>query len=98
MNDNTNRATIMLGYDDIYSIQYFNQNLAGMVEERILKQWMICLKHLHSNTQIFIQHAMRLINNYMTDAIKAGGETYAKLCVMAYRQSLAAHKLVRGAK
>ena len=26
-NDNTNQATIMLSYDDIYSIQYFNQNM-----------------------------------------------------------------------
>jgi len=87
--------TLMLAYDDLYSIEYFNQQL---------KPWW---KKNYNSTEQMLEKSMEEAANIMDrcdqfdrqlyiDAEKAGGESYAKLCVMAYRQSLAAHKLVRG--
>jgi len=87
--------TILLAYDDLYSIQYFGQNLQAW--------W----KKNYSSTEEMIKKSLdefksieERCNNFdkqlYDDAIKAGGKTYADLCVLAYRQSLAAHKLVRG--
>ena len=89
------QGTLLLAYDDIYSIQYFKQNLqawwkkdeGSMVE--LLKKSSKDYEFIRKKCDDFDRQLYR-------DAIEAGGETYAKLCVMAYRQSLAAHKLVRG--
>ncbi len=89
------KAMLMLGYDDIYSVQYFNENLkpwwkkdAGTTIEKELGKAAADYKNVikqcdSANTRIY------------NDAIKAGGEAYAKLCVLAYRQSIAAHKLLK---
>lgn len=88
--------TVLLAYDDLFSIQYFNENL---------KAWW---KKNFTSTEEMIKISMdeyasiaKLCNQFdqqiYTDALKAGGENYARLCVLAYRESLAAHKLVRGA-
>jgi hypothetical protein len=88
-------SVIMLGYDDLYSIQYFEKNL---------EPWW---KKIHGSMENLLNKAA---NDYQKikltcdqfdkelygDALKAGGIEYAELCVAAYRQSLAAHKLVRG--
>lgn len=87
--------TILLAYDDLYSIQYFNQNLQAWWKkifsspEEMIKQ---SFKEYGSVTE----RCNKFDKELYSDALKAGGETYAKLCVLAYRQSLAAHKLVRG--
>ena len=91
-----NHATIMLGYDDIFSIQYFNKNMQAWWKKNFKNMDDLLEKSAqqYQTTQSKCDAFDKLLYD---DATKAGGEIYAKLCVMAYRQSLAAHKLVRGA-
>ena len=92
--DNTT-GYIMLGYDDIYSIQYFEKNLKG---------------YWTNNGEVDIYQAFnKAVNEYssimkrcdefnrsiMDDALKAGGKKYAELCALVYRQAVSAHKLVK---
>jgi hypothetical protein len=86
---------ILIGYDDIYAIQYFGKNLqpwwklsAGSTIE---KQLSLAATEYPS----IIQKCETLNKTIYDDALKAGGEKYAKLCELAYRQSIAAHKLVK---
>jgi len=87
--------TIVLAYDDLYSIQYFGQNLQAWWKknfssaEQMIKRSLDEFKSIKERCDNFDKQLYE-------DAIKAGGKTYADLCVLAYRQSLAAHKLVRG--
>jgi len=87
--------TVLLGYDDLYSIQYFNQNLQAWWKrnyssiEDLLARSALELRAVKNKCDAFDK-------KLYSDALRAGGDKYAKLCVIAYRQSLAAHKLVRG--
>ncbi|MEO8712215.1 MAG: DUF4965 domain-containing protein, partial [Parafilimonas sp.] len=95
-NNNSNNATIMLGYDDIYSIKYFNENMQAWWKKNFKN--MDDLLETSAQQYQNIQSTCDAFDKQLyDDATQAGGDTYAKLCVMAYRQSLAAHKLVRGA-
>jgi len=84
-----------LGYDDLYSIQYFHTNLRpwwnkdgkGNFEQ---------LLNTAATQYASVQILCKTFNASMYhDAEKAGGKTYAKLCVLAYRQSIAAHSLIK---
>jgi Domain of unknown function (DUF4965)/Domain of unknown function (DUF1793)/Domain of unknown function (DUF5127)/Domain of unknown function (DUF4964) len=87
--------TILLAYDDLYSIQYFNQNLQAWWKKKFPTIEELIKTSLGEAGQI-AERCDKFDKQLWNDAVKAGGETYAKLCVLAYRQSLAAHKLVRG--
>lgn len=86
---------ILLGYDDLYAIQYFNENLRPYWnrdgQSTIEKQFDLANKEYSKLIKASDQFDAQL----MQSAIKAGGKEYAALCALAYRQAIAAHKLVK---
>jgi hypothetical protein len=86
---------IMVGYDDIYSIQYFGENLRPYWnrsgKENIVSQF----RKAHSEYAKIMAACNRFDADLMWQATAAGGKEYAELCALAYRQAIAAHKLVK---
>lgn len=86
---------LMLGYDDLYSVQYFNQNLKAWWKKDASSTIENELRKAARDYQKIIKQCDSANKRVFADALKAGGEAYAKLCVLAYRQSIAAHKLLK---
>lgn len=87
--------SILLAYDDLYAIQYFGQNLQAWWKKKYTTVEEM-VKESFGQEGPITERCDKFDQQLWDDAVKAGGETYAGLCVLAYRQSLAAHKLVRG--
>lgn len=85
----------LLGYDDIYSVQYFHQNLRPWWnrngDQTIEKQ----LSKAATDYKKVMQQCEEWNKSLYSDLVNAGGKTYADLCIIAYRQSIAAHKLLQ---
>ena len=86
---------VMLGYDDIYSMQYLGENLRPYWnrtgKETIVSQF----KKAADEYSRIIGRCEKFDRKMMADATAAGGEEYADLCALAWRQTFAAHKLVQ---
>lgn len=84
----------MLGYDDIYSVQYFGKNLRPYWnadnDQTIVGQF----HKANQEYQSLMARCYDFDRKLMKDATAVGGKEYAELCALAYRQSIAAHKLV----
>ncbi len=92
---NEKEKFVELGYDEIYPVQFFHQNLkpwwnrnGNSTIEQQLESAYTGYNSVTNKCNIFDQQLV-------TNAIKSGGEDYAKLCELAYRQSIAAHALVK---
>ncbi|PWG81860.1 glutaminase family protein [Pararcticibacter amylolyticus] len=86
---------VMLAYDDIYSVQYFGQNLRPWWnqdgKQTIEKQIALASSEYKS----VLARCEAFDKKMYADALKAGGQKYADLCVLGYRQAISAHKLVK---
>ncbi len=89
----TDGALFLLGYDDIKSIQYFGENLDaywkkdGKTIGAAMSEAAAEYESLRARCDAF---AARM----RTEALAKGNEEYAELLTLAYRQVMAAHKLV----
>ncbi|HEY6978111.1 MAG TPA: DUF4965 domain-containing protein [Chitinophagaceae bacterium] len=86
---------VLLGYDDLYSVQFFHENLKAWWKQDTSVTIESELSKAAAGYNKIIAQCKTFDSVMYNDAIKAGGETYAKLCVAAYRQSVAAHKLTK---
>jgi hypothetical protein len=96
--DSVKSSHVILAYDDLYSVQYFGENLRGwwrrhpdMTTEKMLSLAEAEYTRLMTKCRQFDDQLYK-------DAKLAGGEEYAQLCELAYRQAIAAHKVVAGPK
>ena len=86
---------ITVGYDDIYSIQYFGTNLRPWWRDTPGTKIDDVLSQASKNYDKVIADCNKTDKKIYSDALKSGGEKFAQLCVLAYRQSIAAHQLVK---
>lgn len=86
---------LLVGYDELYSVQYFKENLKPWwkLDPNMNMDKLLQLANVQYNE--VIQKCKKIDKLIYNDALSAGGENYAKLCITAYRQAIAAHTLVK---
>ena len=84
---------ITFAYDDVSSIEYFGKHLNAYWKKdgsTILDQ----IKIAHKDYKTVMNRCNVFARDMFCDAVRAGGEKYAEILELAYRQVIAAHKLV----
>nr|WP_255373388.1 glutaminase family protein [Chitinophaga sp. YR627] len=86
---------VELGYDEVYAVQYFNDNLRpwwNAAGNETIEGQLISADNEYNTV---MQRCNDFDKEVYATALKSGGEEYAHICVLAYRQSIAAHTLVK---
>jgi hypothetical protein len=86
---------LILAYDDLYSIEHMGHRLrpwwrrSGESAEGLLDK-------AERDYRMLLRRCRTFDEKLMRDLVRAGGEQYAELAALSFRQCLAAHKLVAG--
>ncbi|TRW25339.1 DUF4965 domain-containing protein [Flavobacterium zepuense] len=88
------QQVFLMGYDELFAVNYFGTNLKpwwkkdGATIEQALSEANTDYKKVLQKTDAFDAQLK-------SDATKAGGKKYADLCILAYRQAIAAHSITQ---
>ncbi len=86
-------STLLMGYDDIASINYFGRMLPAWYA-RNGKTIIQAMQEFRARQEEILGRCDAFDQELLRDAEAVGGEDYATVVVASYRQSIAAHKLV----
>ena len=84
---------LMLAYDDLYSIEYFQRRERPWWRRKGAEAGDL-LRTARKDHDALRERSIAFDGELMADLRQVGGEKYARLATLAYRQTLAAHKLV----
>ncbi|MBU5440633.1 glutaminase family protein [Paenibacillus sp. MSJ-34] len=84
---------IVLAYDDVYAIEYFGEKLQAYWKKSGMSAFEMIAAAFAEYSGIMAR-CEAFDRQLRQDGIRAGGEKYAELLALAYRQAIAAHKLV----
>ena len=85
-------ALVLFAYDDVKSINYFGEllpsywNRNGKTIEKAMSEALYSYEETYLNCEEFSE-------GLFIDGVRAGGKKYAEMLELAYRQSVAAHKV-----
>ena len=85
---------VLLAYDDIHSINYFGEKLNAWWRRDGKISFENMLEKAAAEYPVIRENCLKFDKELYKSALKAGNESYARLCILAYRQCIAAHKLV----
>ena len=85
---------ILLGYDDIFSINYFDTPLRPWWNRREDSSLPLQLDLAFKDYEVILDLCIKFDKDLHDSAEIYGGEAYARLLDISYRQCIAAHKLV----
>jgi hypothetical protein len=93
--NNMTTGYIMLGYDDIFSVGYFDEDLKGYWTKDGTVDIFTVFDDAVDEYSSIMKRCDEFNHNLFSDAERVGGRKYAELVSLVYRQAIAAHKLVK---
>lgn len=87
---------VMVAYDDINAIQYFDDQLKAWWKRNGMTMEQLLPVALNEYSKLSVE-CEKFDTELMTDMTSVGGRKYAEICALAYRQCFAAHKLTADA-
>lgn len=85
---------LMIGYDDVYAIEYFFERRMAYWKHDGKVDIIQAFERAAADYKSLMEKCRAFDKNLIEVAIKTGGNEYAALCALTYRQAVAAHKLI----